>query len=107
MIAKGMKHMLKEEVWQCAGTITNANNHCKFKAKKKRNLVSHIQQEHLADKVGIETAATFSEETSLFIFRDFQATSVLNLTVWQFLSVSTTSTFTSTLFMAKPSRPST
>ena len=43
--------MLKEGVWQCAGTIANASNHCKYKAKEKRNLVSHIQQEHLADKV--------------------------------------------------------
>ena len=48
-----MKHLLKEEVWQCAGTITNANNHCKLKAKKKRDLVSHIQQEHLAEKVNV------------------------------------------------------
>ena len=46
-----MKHLLKEGVWQCAGTIANASNHCKYKAKEKRNLVSHIQQEHLADKV--------------------------------------------------------
>ena len=52
LIAKGMKHRLKEEVWQCAGTITNANNHCKFQTKKKRDLVGHIQQEHLAEKVG-------------------------------------------------------
>ena len=43
--------MLKEGVWQCAGTLANASNHCKYKAKEKRNLVSHIQQEHLADKV--------------------------------------------------------
>ena len=52
MIAKGMKHILKEKIWQCAGTITNAKNHCKYKNVKKRDLVSHIQQEHLAEKVG-------------------------------------------------------
>ena len=51
LIAKGMKHILKEQVWQCAGTLTNAKNHCKYKSAKKRDLVSHIQQEHLTEKV--------------------------------------------------------
>ena len=91
-------------MWQCAGTITNANNHCKFKAKKKRDLVSHIQQEHLAEKVGKSCQIFKKKSHSVFFSRDFLVTSVLNLTVWQFHSVSATSIFTSTLFMAKLSR---
>ena len=62
LIAKGMKHILKEQVWQCAGTITNAKNHCKYKSKKKRDLVSHIQQEHLAEKVGEKAECIYQQD---------------------------------------------
>ena len=41
-IARGMTHLLREGLWQCA--------HCRYSTNHKRDLVSHIQQEHLAGK---------------------------------------------------------
>ena len=92
--------MLKEGVWQCAGTLANASNHCKYKAKEKRNLVSHIQQEHLADKVdNIPFCLSLLGFVSPVSLRGSQVTSVQSQTVGQFPSVSTTSISTFMMFM--------